>query len=102
LTFNLTLDVTLNTDFAWVEADDQQINLTRFSLFFPEKRLFFQERSSNFDFNFETSQENNPLSLDPARIRFNWSRRTIKGFAYGLSCSRAGANYNPGMGFEMR
>ena len=215
LTSNLTLDVTLNTDFAQVEADDQQINLTRFSLFFPEKRMFFQERSSNFDFNFETSepnrlfhsrrigihegklvriyggarlvgrvgpwdlgflsmqtapidelpsenfgvfrirrqvfnpfsnigvisttrfgmdgtyniaygldgiirifgddyltikwaqtfetgQENNPLSLDPARIRFNWLRRTIKGFGYGLSYSRAGADYNPGLGFEMR
>jgi hypothetical protein len=215
LTSNLTLDVTLNTDFAQVEADDQQVNLTRFSLFFPEKRLFFQERSSNFDFNFETSepnrlfhsrrigihggklvriyggarlvgrvgpwdlgflsmqtaqtedlpsenfgvfrirrqifnpysyigvisttrfgmdgtyniaygldgiirvfgddyltvkwaqtfetgQKNNPLSLDPARIRFNWLRRTIKGFGYGLSYSRAGVDYNPGMGFEMR
>jgi hypothetical protein len=215
LTSNLTLDVTLNTDFAQVEADDQQVNLTRFSLFFPEKRLFFQERSSNFDFNFETSepnrlfysrrigihegklvriyggarlvgrvgpwdlgflsmqtaptgdlpsenfgvfrirrrvfnpysyigvisttrfsmdgtynvaygldgiirvfgddyltfkwaqtfetgQENNPLSLDPARIRFNWLRRTIKGFGYELSYSRAGADYNPGLGFEMR
>ncbi len=52
LTNNLTLDVTLNTDFAQVEADEQQVNLTRFSLFFPEKRLFFQERSSNFDFSF--------------------------------------------------
>ena len=215
LTSNLTLDATLNTDFAQVEADDQQINLTRFSLFFPEKRLFFQERSSNFDFDFETSepnrlfysrrigihegklvriyggarlvgrvgpwdlgflsmqtapidelpsenfgvfrirrqvfnsysyigiisttrfgmdgtyniaygldgiirvfgddyltikwaqtfetgQENNPLSLDPARIRFNWLRRTIKGFGYGFSYSRAGADYNPGIGFEMR
>ena len=51
LTNNLTLDVTVNTDFAQVEADDQQVNLTRFSLFFPEKRLFFQERSSTFDFN---------------------------------------------------
>ncbi len=49
ITSNLTLDVTLNTDFAQVEADDQQVNLTRFSLFFPEKRLFFQERSSIFD-----------------------------------------------------
>ena len=47
---NLTLDVTVNTDFAQVEADDQQVNLTRFSLFFPEKRLFFQERASVFDF----------------------------------------------------
>ncbi len=50
LTSNLTLDVTVNTDFAQVEADNQQINLTRFSLFFPEKRIFFLERSSNFNF----------------------------------------------------
>lgn len=50
LTGNLILDLTLNTDFAQVEADDQQINLTRFSLFFPEKRPFFQERSDLFDF----------------------------------------------------
>ncbi len=50
-TSNLALDVTLNTDFAQVEADDQQINLTRFALFFPEKRQFFQERASTFDFN---------------------------------------------------
>ncbi len=33
-----------------MEADDQQVNLTRYSLFFPEKRMFFQERSSIFDF----------------------------------------------------
>ena len=50
LTNNLTLDATVNTDFAQVEADDQQINLTRFSLFFPEKRQFFQERSGIFEF----------------------------------------------------
>lgn len=50
---NLTLDLTANTDFAQVEADDQQVNLTRFSLFFPEKRQFFQERASIFDFSFE-------------------------------------------------
>jgi hypothetical protein len=47
---NLTLDLTANTDFAQVEADDQQVNLTRYSLFFPEKRIFFQERASLFDF----------------------------------------------------
>ena len=52
ITSNLTMDVTLNTDFAQVEADDPKINLTRFSLFFPEKRLFFQERSSVFNFSF--------------------------------------------------
>ncbi len=53
LTNNLTLDLTINTDFAQVEADDEQINLTRFSLFFPEKRTFFQERSSSLKFDFE-------------------------------------------------
>lgn len=52
LTNNLTLDATINTDFAQVEADDEEVNLTRFSLFFPEKRRFFQERSSIFDFRF--------------------------------------------------
>jgi len=52
LTKNLTMDLTLNTDFAQVEADDEMINLTRFSLFFPEKRKFFQERSSIFSFPF--------------------------------------------------
>ncbi len=48
ITNNLTLDASLNTDFAQVEVDDEQINLTRFSLFFPEKRQFFQERASLF------------------------------------------------------
>ncbi|MCU0379180.1 MAG: carbohydrate binding family 9 domain-containing protein [Bacteroidales bacterium] len=50
ITTNMVMDLTVNTDFAQVEADDQQINLTRFSLYFPEKRLFFLERSSVFDF----------------------------------------------------
>ena len=58
-TSNLALDLTVNTDFAQVEADDQQINLTRFPLFFPEKRQFFQERASTFDFN--TGGMNNRL-----------------------------------------
>jgi hypothetical protein len=48
---NLTLELTSNTDFAQVEADDQQVNLTRFSLFYPEKRQFFQERAAVFAFN---------------------------------------------------
>ena len=52
LTNNLTADITVNTDFAQVEADDEKINLTRFSLFFPEKRVFFQEKSDVFDFSF--------------------------------------------------
>jgi hypothetical protein len=52
ITNNLTMDLTLNTDFAQVEADDQKINLTRYSLFFPEKRVFFQEKADVFDFSF--------------------------------------------------
>ena len=215
LTNNLTLDLTVNPDFAQVEADDRQVNLTRFSLFFPEKRPFFQERASIFDFTFESSEPNrlfysrrigldgdrlapiyagvrlvgrtggwdigfldlhtdgpdglgsensgvlrvrrqifnpysyagaivtsrlgpegrfnlaygldaqvrifgddyvllkwaqsfqnglpNPvLSLEPARIYAGWVRRTNKGFGYGASYSRAGADYDPGLGFELR
>jgi hypothetical protein len=50
LTNNLTADLTINTDFAQVEADDQMINLSRLNLFFPEKRTFFLEKEDAFDF----------------------------------------------------
>jgi hypothetical protein len=50
ITQNLTADLTYNTDFAQVEADEQQVNLTRFSLFFPEKRDFFLENQGLFTF----------------------------------------------------
>ncbi len=50
LTDGLTADLTYNTDFAQVEVDEQQVNLTRFSLFFPEKREFFLEGRGIFDF----------------------------------------------------
>jgi hypothetical protein len=50
VTSNLTLDLTANTDFAQAEADNAQVNLTRFSLFFPEKREFFLERAGLFTF----------------------------------------------------
>jgi hypothetical protein len=45
----LALDLTVNTDFAQVEVDEQQVNLTRFPLFFPEKRDFFLENSGQFN-----------------------------------------------------
>ena len=48
VTPSLTLDLTWNTDFAQVEVDDQQINLDRFNLFFPEKRPFFLENAGLF------------------------------------------------------
>ena len=221
LSSNLTLDVTANPDFAQVEADDQQVNLTRFSLFFPEKRLFFQERSSVFDFSFgsfnrlfysrriglyedeeegisqvipiyggvrligragawdlgfmdmqtaplapegvpgenfgvvrlrrrvlndysyvgtmitsrlgidgsyneaygidgilritgdnylsfawaqtfENGKSNSPWSLEPARFRVSYERRTRKGLGAYVDLSRAGKDYYPGMGFELR
>ena len=47
---SLTTDFTVNTDFAQVEADEEQVNLTRFDLFFPEKRPFFLENASTFQF----------------------------------------------------
>jgi hypothetical protein len=50
VTANLTADVTINTDFAQVEVDEQQVNLTRFSIVYPEKRDFFLEGRGIFDF----------------------------------------------------
>ena len=48
VTPSMTLDLTLNTDFAQVEVDDEQVNLDRFNLFFPEKRPFFLENAGLF------------------------------------------------------
>ncbi len=50
ITANLALDLTLNTDFAQVEADQEQVNLTRFSIYYPEKREFFLEGAEIFSF----------------------------------------------------
>jgi len=211
LTNNLTLDLTINTDFAQVEADEQMINLTRYSLYFPEKRLFFQERQGNFDFSFEeynrlfysrrigihnnelvkiyggarlvgrlgdwdvgflnmqtekyetlpsenfsvlrlkkqvinpeshiggmftsrigngdiwniaygldglfkvldddyltikwaqtfqNDKQNQIFNFAPSKFYINWNKRIISGFGYNLSYSRAGNNFNPGIGYE--
>lgn len=48
LTRDMTLDLSLNTDFAQTEVDDQRVNLTRYSLLYPERRAFFLERSGTF------------------------------------------------------
>src|SRR5213075_489188 len=50
VTNGLVWDFTVNTDFSQVEADEQQVNLTRFNLFFPEKRDFFLENAGVFGF----------------------------------------------------
>ena len=56
VTRGLTADFTYNTDFAQVEDDEQQVNLTRFSLFYPEKREFFLEGQGIFAFGGFTQQ----------------------------------------------
>src|SRR5437773_9638069 len=50
ITQSVTADLTVNTDFSQVEVDEQQVNLTRFDLFFPEKRDFFLEGLGTFAF----------------------------------------------------
>jgi hypothetical protein len=88
---NLTADFTVNTDFAQVEADEVQVNLTRFDLFFPEKRPFFLENASVFQFG------------APQAIDLFFSRRI--GLANGLPIDILGGarmsgkvgNYNVGV-----
>ncbi len=58
---NLTLDLTYNTDFAETEVDDLRVNLTRFSLFFPEQREFFLENAGIFEFGPESGSFGPPL-----------------------------------------
>jgi hypothetical protein len=79
----LTADVTINTDFAQVEADEQQVNLTRFSLFFPEKREFFLENQGTFAFggvqlggnsNFSQNRSSAPILFYSRRIGLNGGR----------------------------
>ncbi|HEV8581880.1 MAG TPA: DUF5916 domain-containing protein [Thermoanaerobaculia bacterium] len=70
LTSGLVADLTVNTDFAEVEADQQQINLERFKLFYPEQRQFFLEGSNLFYFG------DRPEPLDvPEKFRFFFSRQ---------------------------
>ncbi len=65
----LVLDLTFNTDFAQVEVDDAQVNLTRFNLFFPEKRDFFLENSGIFAF----GNSGNPM--EPPAYQMFFSRQ---------------------------
>ena len=60
ITPRLTMDVTFRTDFSQVEVDQQQVNLTRFPLFFPERREFFLENSGTFTFGDVTSGPGSP------------------------------------------
>ena len=80
LTSSLTADFTYNTDFAQVEIDEQQVNLTRFSLFFPEKRDFFLEGQGIFDFagsgarRATAAADTSPIMFFSRRIGLNGGR----------------------------
>ena len=71
VTSGLTLDLTYNTDFAQVEVDDQQINLDRFNLFFPEKRPFFLENAGAF----AVGNSAGAVAQDPGQTELFFSRR---------------------------
>jgi hypothetical protein len=74
ITKNLTVDFTYNTDFAQVEADDQQVNLTRFNLQIPEKREFFLEGTGNFTFGGGGSGGKTPQLFFSRQIGLNKGR----------------------------
>jgi hypothetical protein len=89
---DLTLDLTVNTDFAQVEADEQQVNLTRFPLFFPEKRAFFLENAQVF-------QLGQPQAVDlffSRRIGLSASGEPIDIIAGGRLSGKLGG-YNVGI-----
>jgi hypothetical protein len=76
VTDDLTADVTYNTDFAQVEADQEVVNLTRFSLFFPEKRQFFTESMGIFDFGRSGASPGGATAAnDPGLLAVFYSRR---------------------------
>ena len=72
LTSSLTLDLTANTDFAQVEVDEEQVNLTRFDLFFPEKRPFFLENAGFFEVGSPRQVElffSRRIGIDPSGVQ---------------------------------
>jgi hypothetical protein len=70
----MTLDLTYRTDFSQVEVDQEQVNLTRFSLFFPEKRDFFIENAGIFSFG-DLSERNIRMGASPRDFTLFHSRR---------------------------
>jgi len=74
VTPRLTADLSWRTDFSQVEADQEQVNLTRFSLFFPEKREFFVENSGTYQFG-DLAERNYRLGASPRDFTLFHSRR---------------------------
>ena len=97
ITSSLTADITWNTDFAQTEVDDQEVNLDRFPLFFPEKREFFLEGAGIFEFGLASSEairdmklfHSRTIGLTPDRqpVRIHAGARltgNLQGFTLGL------------------
>ncbi len=93
VTPTLTLDGTYNTDFAQVEVDEQQINLDRFNLFFPEKRPFFLENAGFFSVGSPGEVE----LFFSRRIGISESGEVIPIQAGGRLSGRLGDHYNLGL-----
>jgi len=94
LTPQLRANVTINTDFAQTEVDDRQVNLTRFPLFFPEKRDFFLESAGNFDFSRESQQD--MTAFFSRRIGLN-ERGQPQDIDYGVKMAGTAAGFNLGV-----
>ena len=82
----LTADFTVNTDFAQVESDQVRINLTRYNLYYPEKRDFFLESSANFDF----GSPHRAMAFYSRRIGIGPDRRPVPIIAGGRVSGKAG------------
>ncbi len=95
LTQTLTLDATYRTDFSQTEVDQDQVNLTRFSLFFPEKREFFLENSGVFNFG-STGGRGNLLPFFSRRIGLS-DRGTPVPIVGGTRLSGTAGSYEIGL-----
>lgn len=93
LTPQLKTTFTINTDFAQTEVDDRQVNLTRFPLFFPEKRDFFLESAGNFDFSREAN--NNLTAFFSRRVGLGEDGRPQK-IDYGMKMTGQAGRFDLG------
>ncbi len=94
LTPQLKANFTVNTDFAQTEVDDRQVNLTRFPLFFPEKRDFFLESAGNFDFGREAQAD--LTAFFSRRIGLSSNGRPQK-IDYGAKMTGSAGRFNLGL-----
>ncbi|MCY4234486.1 MAG: DUF5916 domain-containing protein [Bacteroidetes bacterium] len=99
LSSNVTLDATINPDFGQVEADPAELNLTAFETFFPERRPFFTEGISVFNFNVVRGASllytRRVGSQAPVLGATKLSGRTSRGLDFGILGASTGDNFKP-------